>query len=331
VGCQACHGPASEWESIHYFDCWKQLPPEKRREFGLRDTKTLTARAELCASCHVGDAGRDVDHDLIAAGHPQMKFEMLGYHTLMPHHWNSDRDREQHPAFEAELWTQGQWASAKASLSVLESRADRGRTWPEFSEYDCFACHHDLQAATWRSERGFTKAGRQVALPWGVWHFALLPTLAEADETPEGVAFFQAFQQLKATMESSFIPDMEKVKIQADKVRDALEVWRIVAQQDSQWHSRIREMLHEHGANELPIATWDESVQLYLAAYALLESERSSGQTEPSAWEPRLNELRRNLGFPEHYQSPRQFPVVPASSEDVRKQLKDFLKNLPVP
>jgi hypothetical protein len=40
VGCQACHGPASEWESIHYFDCWKQLPPEKWREYGLRDTKT---------------------------------------------------------------------------------------------------------------------------------------------------------------------------------------------------------------------------------------------------------------------------------------------------
>ena len=26
---------------------------------------------------------------------------------------------------------------------------------PEFSEYNCFACHHDLEGTSWRQQRGY--------------------------------------------------------------------------------------------------------------------------------------------------------------------------------
>jgi hypothetical protein len=81
VGCESCHGPAEHWLNTHYRNEFKQKSPEQRaRDYGYYPTKDLGFRVTLCASCHVGDAGREVDHDLIAAGHPRLAFEYTGYH-----------------------------------------------------------------------------------------------------------------------------------------------------------------------------------------------------------------------------------------------------------
>lgn len=327
VGCEVCHGQASEWKDIHYFDCWKEFSAQEKQARGLEDTKTLTERAKICVRCHVGESGRDVDHDLIAAGHPQMKFEMLGYHTLMPHHWNDKRDHFK--GFETELWSAGQIASASAALALLENRTERARdpqaSWPEFSEYDCFACHHDLQHFTWRRDRGFTPGNHRVLLPWGVWHFAMLPELAGAEDA-KGQEFADALDTLEATMQGSVLPDVKLVKAQAAAAREALAVW---SQKESpaELAARLSSFLHEREASGQSLRNWDEAVQLYLAAYAVLKSQ--SGADE--AWQESAKKVREGLGFPAGYQSPHDFPLATGEKDEVQNRLSDLLNDLPKP
>ena len=64
----------------------------------------------------------------------------------------------------------------RASLALFAHRAgDAEAPWPELSEYDCFACHHDLADPSWRQQEFAAAAGAKPgAVPWGSWHFALL-------------------------------------------------------------------------------------------------------------------------------------------------------------
>jgi hypothetical protein len=274
-----------------------------------------------------------VDHDLIAAGHPQMKFEMLGYHALMPHHWNEKRD--QFAGFETELWSAGQRASASAALSLLEIRAERAMSqetpWSEFSEYDCFACHHDLEGSAWRSERGFTRHGQQVLMPWGVWHFALLPELARAESDPLAREFAERFDTLKATMERSLFPSPLAVKTQAAQARNAMEAWSSRTSA-SEREVRLRAFLRVWRESDREPRTWDEAAQLYVAVHALMASQHSPAGVDPNPlWTEDGKELRMALGFADGYQSPRNFPKAPRTKADVRTLLSELLKKLPNP
>ena len=53
------------------------------------DTRNLVKRAEKCVSCHVGDESRNVDHELIAAGHPDLVFDLETYTAMLPPHWRT--------------------------------------------------------------------------------------------------------------------------------------------------------------------------------------------------------------------------------------------------
>ena len=55
------------------------------------------------------------------------------------------------------------------------SRRAQGPIWPEFSEMECFACHHDLTKAdkSWRQERGYQNR-RPGNPPWNAAHYAVL-------------------------------------------------------------------------------------------------------------------------------------------------------------
>ena len=118
----------------------------------MRPTKDLLARGQTCTECHVGIGSTDVNHDLIAAGHPRLNFEYGSQLAKLPKHWRVDDDKARHPDYEAKVWALGQLLAAKASLDLLESRAPRSLPddstvpWPEFAEYSCFSCHHELAA-----------------------------------------------------------------------------------------------------------------------------------------------------------------------------------------
>src|SRR5262249_7174292 len=151
VGCESCHGPAEKWKAVHYLPGWKDR--SDREQLGFLDTKDLAVRAESCVACHVGSPNREVNHDLIAAGHPRLRFDLGAYLANYPKHWSDARDKAGRPALEAQVWAIGQVVSAQAAVKVLQHRAAAAdKPWPEFAEYDCFACHHSLSAPNWRQE-----------------------------------------------------------------------------------------------------------------------------------------------------------------------------------
>jgi hypothetical protein len=72
VSCESCHGPAAAWLGPHTERDWTH---EKSLALGMYDTRDLTKRTEKCLSCHLGNEEKSVDHEMIAAGHPDLYFE----------------------------------------------------------------------------------------------------------------------------------------------------------------------------------------------------------------------------------------------------------------
>jgi hypothetical protein len=163
VSCEVCHGPAEHWLGTHITRGYAASV-----QVGMYDTKNLTRRAEKCVACHVGDANQNVDHEMIAAGHPDLGFELDTFTALMPPHWRPPRGAW----LEAQAWTIGQAVALRETTKRLARRAQQRAApgWPEFAEFDCFACHHEVRnvASTYykRSDHGLLKAGDEWLASW---------------------------------------------------------------------------------------------------------------------------------------------------------------------
>ena len=173
VSCEACHGPASGWLTRHT-ESGKWTHKDSVGA-GMTDLRNPAIRAQTCLECHLGSPKKNVDHELIAAGHPDLKFELDNFADQMPRHWVSFADRRNKEGREetegSRAWATGQAVAFKMGLSRLAHRASKP-TWPEFAEMDCYACHHSLQENSWRQATG-PKAG--LGLPkWSPARFVML-------------------------------------------------------------------------------------------------------------------------------------------------------------
>ncbi len=204
VDCQACHGRSSEWGSDHYAPATLAKGPARFDGTNRINTDDFATRARTCVACHIGDldspTGRkEVDHDLMAAGHPPMHFDFETFLRVYPAHWNRENDLKRFgPTVSNRRWQIGQLVSIDARLKLLAARCreagslpplvrssegvaestgpdsessttsqttrDSKRTWPELTEYSCFSCHHSLVQPSWRQERTAQKA-----LVWDTW------------------------------------------------------------------------------------------------------------------------------------------------------------------
>jgi hypothetical protein len=188
VSCENCHGPASAWLGPHTTRDW---PHEKSVALGMRDTRDVIHRTEKCLECHLGTKDKFVDHEMIAAGHPDLFFELDSFSAVMPRHWKSPRQSAPDKPVEDAAWTgvrdwsAGQAVQLRAEMERLTWRAkgerfDKKDVWPEYSELSCFACHHALTPAkdSWRQEHGF--AGRRPGDPaWNSSRYAVFRLLAK--------------------------------------------------------------------------------------------------------------------------------------------------------
>ncbi len=89
VSCENCHGPASGWLGPHTTKSW---PHEKSVALGMHDTRDFIHRTEKCLECHLGTKNKFVDHEMIAAGHPDLFFELDLFSAVMPRHWKVPRE-----------------------------------------------------------------------------------------------------------------------------------------------------------------------------------------------------------------------------------------------
>ncbi len=149
VSCENCHGPAVGWLGPHTTEGWQHYSTAEKSKYGMYDTRDLVERSEKCVSCHVGTAEKQVDHQMIAAGHPDLTFELDSFSAVMPRHWKVNREQDQWIGVQS--WAIGQAVQLREALNRLSRRA-AGPNWPDYAELDCFACHHALTAPTdsWR-------------------------------------------------------------------------------------------------------------------------------------------------------------------------------------
>ena len=164
VSCEACHGKASQWVSTHYQSSWKNLSPEEKSHFGFVETRNLAIRARTCVQCHVGEKEMDVNHDLIAAGHPRLRFEMGSFlANYSSRHWRQSDEIARDSNHSWNIWATGQVVGTKASLDLLSYRANqKTKPWPELSEYNCASCHHNLSGE-------FGKQSSNGKMHFGTW------------------------------------------------------------------------------------------------------------------------------------------------------------------
>lgn len=194
VSCENCHGPASAWLGAHTTRDW---PHARSLALGMHDTRDVIHRTEKCLECHLGTRTKFVDHEMIAAGHPDLFFELDSFSAVMPRHWKTPRESAPGKPVEEAAWTgvrdwsAGQAVQLRAELERLTWRAkgerlDKKDVWPEYSELSCFACHHALGPAkdSWRQEHGY--AGRRPGDPaWNASRYVVFRLLAKQVD-PEG-------------------------------------------------------------------------------------------------------------------------------------------------
>jgi hypothetical protein len=288
VSCEACHGNAGDWIKDHAG--WPAGPGHSAKYGSMTHLSDPKVRAETCAGCHVGaPAGggaprRDMNHDLIAAGHPRLNFDYATYLRALPPHW-AEKDREFSPpalrpaSDEYRHWLVGRAATAAASFKLLADRTRRG-PWPELAEFDCYACHHGLTG-----DKKPALGHRPGALVWNE------PPLA-ARLAGSG------FDDLRAALTRPL--DTEYIRAQAGRAADA-------------WH----QLADRWAADPMPPASvaaaladakprrWDEACHLY---YALLALDRAAGRPP----DPRLAAIRDALRLPREsdgarFNSPKDF------------------------
>lgn len=216
VTCNACHGLKKPWQGEHYEDKaapgggrtipWRTHTPERKEQSGMRNLRDPVVKAQLCASCHVGDPdlNRVVTHDMYAAGHPPLPpFELGTFMEGQPKHWGYPTDSklkfftdegfkaftktdavkdnwtwdlyrfhpEEKEVYLARQITAGAIASLHAEMKMLAADAEAVTKGTEgsvdFARFDCFACHHDLKVPSDRQSRGYVgPPGRPTLKAW---------------------------------------------------------------------------------------------------------------------------------------------------------------------
>jgi hypothetical protein len=142
VSCESCHGAAEKWLGPHIRKDWDS---KRASEYGMVNTKDFGKRADKCLTCHLGVGQNIVDHELIGAGHPRLKFEIDNYSHAMPAHWQMPKEKKDRDWMGAKAWSVGQAVALRNEIHLLaSSRKARTGLWPDFVHFDCYACHHDV-------------------------------------------------------------------------------------------------------------------------------------------------------------------------------------------
>jgi hypothetical protein len=300
VGCELCHGPAQNWLKKHTERAWLDSRAAKFEPLpDMTDTRDLLPRAMACAKCHVGSRepgqpARDVNHDLIAAGHPRLDFEFHAYSGVMPKHWtdepgkkpNYKTDRETHAA----AWAIGQAVSAEAALKLIAARAvaDKPQSvaaaktlpiarHPEFSEYDCYACHHELSSKFPSSRQALARMDPSHhspgSLPRSTWYFTSPQLLSDAQSglAPAG----QLAKSLTKLIGGTWSPDDPSTADQ--NVAELAASMRHLAEAEAKasWDESMIDRLLARATDVSTLApNWDSAAQRFLAIEALLAARR---------------------------------------------------------
>ena len=325
VSCESCHGAAEPWLVAHTAAGWKT----RGNSLGMIDLADSFTCASTCASCHVGGpptadgAIREVTHDLVAAGHPRLAFELRSYKRAEPPHW---RNRFAAPPDAAlgplDEWAQGRLATLASYLRQTASQSQAARTgerglsagaWPEFTAFDCHGCH---RPAALRS------AARSARIP------AFGPPGAPRLEP-------MYFSHLDILLPAAAMEPLSRVREAVGRSWAAVPPAAALAEavrsvEDARFglHERLARLpaadLARRLVGETNAANWAEAVSALGGIEAIADREVAAGRlSADAAVAMRLAALRRQLEFPietvdgkeERFSSPRGYDPAGVAAE----------------
>ncbi len=326
VSCQSCHGRADQWLHQHYlpgFATSNDADPiaahSKDSNFkisvGMLDTETIVGRSSRCVRCHVGsrDADgliRDMNHDMIAAGHPVLRFELGTYNEALPKHWSPNKGPFAFSKSPVQVRQAGRAITLAAAAKLAAQRAaDYAKggnvPWPELADYDCFACHQSLSMEQYRLPPDAKPSALQVSsgLPiWNSWHTV---GQREFNETT-----------LKALAPNAV--DADRMAASGIKLANTVRAEGIAIAQNGGTDAKVE---LDRLQQTPPPSDWYEAAVFYLDAEAALR-EFSAGKDEP--YRRFLNQSRPLLQFDSGVNSPGRFD--PAIGAQLKTFLNDALK-----
>lgn len=369
--CQVCHGPATAWGEDHYSKQRRELGEERFIGTDRVHMGSLSQRVRVCSSCHVGQLNRDdaqdreVDHRLMAAGHPVTYFDFENYFARYPAHWDVARETARlGPSAPYQRWRTGKLVAAQTRLALVRDRAQRAspslsaaaspapplplqppknlpenslpeavwlhndwpqNDWPEFTEYSCTSCHHELSNNAWR--QAYRNHTRFV---WDEWTMELVDLAMESSvETQTDSRWATQIASLRADMQQQS-PPIERVAITADSLWNQLEQ-RSHALQGPVSEDFLRAQLHRLIELEPSVSSWEKGAQWASAARVLTESM----QWQPNARPLGLETVDAYFGPPQVW-IPGQLPAYqtsewfhPRSLSSYRDSLKEQLGTRP--
>ena len=339
VSCESCHGPAGDWLVGHTLPGWRAAG----NTAGMIDLADPFICGQQCAGCHVGGTPtadgmpREVSHDLIAAGHPRLAFELRSFKRAEPPHW---RDRfAAIPAARSapdsshldplDEWALGRLGAVHVFLdqiarqSVASARSRPGvtaDTWPEFTAFDCYGCHRPPVAAVDRGDGGIAAVRPS---PLGTptlgtprlepLHWALLDLMLPAETAAK-------LKMFRDGVEHRWWERPDTATIAA--CLDAIEAARVHV------HPSLESMgvgtLARRVVESVDPATWDEAAAAHAALEAVLAraAERGTPSETLAPAVTRLDTLRGLLEFPantgvrpDRFDSPHEYDARAVAAE----------------
>jgi hypothetical protein len=321
VGCEMCHGPAGKWKPVHDLPSWQLLTDAEKAAYGMRNLKNPVVRADVCAGCHQGSPEREVNHDLIGAGHPALFFDVSAQMDRMPHHWSPAIDRCQ-PDFSARLWVSGQLMGVRTSMENLEARAgDTKKPWPEFAEYDCLSCHRSPLLNPLPAVKG-VRPGQTPYMAWGqpmTRHLAAGGRFADPELKP-------LLDKLADEMNKP-LPSQDEVKKLAGQVKGQIDKMLGKLPQAAFARSDLRALMQSIASDysREPAVRWYTGVQVTSALTAL---HRALSELDPAAKKDIAAALKKLQDrFPPPVDAGwRKQPTIPTSLAPLLNPVLDSLK-----
>lgn len=291
VSCEACHGPASAWLGPHTTKGWTHAQSVNA---GMTDTKNLVMRTENCASCHIGTADKVVDHEMIAAGHPDLVFDLEAFSAAMPRHWPASSPED--PWRSVRAWSVGQIVQLREGIDRL-SHGPAKPSGPDFSELDCFSCHHSLTRAdsSWRQEAGYP-GRRPGEAPPNHARFIVARLIAQTIDAAAAARIDAAMTQPQAA--AGLAPTLNALAQQASDARlDAVGVLRLI-------RAIVNDADRIAGSGERSAEQAAMSLEVLTTAYT------QAGHADAKAVRAALDRLLQQLQNPSAYDPRRLAPAI---------------------
>lgn len=305
VSCESCHGPSSLWLGPHVQADARHADMVR---LGLVDNKDLVVRAEKCLTCHLGAPGMQVDHEMLAAGHPDLTFELDSFSSIEPPHWTERApDQKQpiaDPLFGVRIWSIGQVVQLRESM-LRVARDARGPVWPEYTEMDCFTCHHSLTKAedSWRQAAGYP--GRRPGNPpYNMARYTVFRHFARSIDPTGATELENAVNQVYS-LASSLQPDRSALATAADAAASAASALEAPVRNAAYDRARTDALMRDIASDGDAIAFQGErSAEQATMALDSLYLAETGQSTENPAVRSAIDGMYKLLDNPSAYNAP---------------------------